>query len=196
MFVMYSKKWGNYTKNMKKFPRWRYDNVDGNSILWMKSPKTKGVYGKPIWSSALREVLTYTEASKINYSTALNHFAPTTLISFNNGTPSDEEMDDIEQAIINKYTGADGTNIMLTWSDSKDNAPEILSFDTANYTEKFTTIANACRNAILASFRCSGQLIGLIEGQTSFNSVEFADSFSLYKNGSKAYSTRDREVLL
>lgn len=180
-FVYYSKKWGAYTKQMKKFDRWKKDSDAGNSILWMKSPKTKNVYGSPIWGSALREVLTYIEASKINYSTTLNHFAPTTLISFNNGTPPDEVMDDIEQAIINKYTGADGTNIMLTWSDSKDNAPEILSFDTTNYSEKYITIENACRKAILSTFRCSGQLVGLIEGQTSFNSVEFLGSFSLWK---------------
>lgn len=180
-YVYYSKTWSKYCRDIKKYDRFNTNNPVPNSIFYFKNFKSRGIYGTPIWASSLREVLTLIEASKINFSSTLNHFAPTTLINFSNGIPSEDVQDEIESRVIAKFTGAEGNNIMLNWSDDKEHAPEIMNFDSTNYTDKYTAVVESCKKTILVAFRCNGQLVGLIEGQTGFNDVEFTNSFVLFK---------------
>lgn len=191
-YVFYSKKWGKYTKDMRKYERFTKDSSVGNSIFWIKSSKSKGFYGLPIWFSSLREVLTMIEASKRNYLSVLNGFTPSTLISFNNGVPSEDVMDELEQSVLNKYTTAEGANVLLTWSDDKEHAPEVSTIQTNDYTERYTTVIESCREAIYSAFRCSPQLIGITTTTTSFNNVEFLGAFSLYKT--TVISVLQREI--
>lgn len=173
--------WGKYTKNIKKYEVFNPYLTQPNSIFYYKNPKSRGVYGLPIWSSTLREVLTLIEASKLNYNSVSNQFTPTTLISFANGTPSEDIQTKIENLIHEKFTGSDGNNILLSWSEDRDHAPELQTFNAPDYTERYTKVIESCKNNILVAFRCSSQLVGLLEGQTAFNDVEFTNAFALFK---------------
>lgn len=180
-YVYYSKQWGKYNRNVKKYDRFKYNVNSPVSIMYYKNPKTRTIYGTPIWISALRSALTMIEASKLNYTSVLNAFVPNTIISFNNGIPSDDVQDEIEQMVLDKFTGSNGSHLMLNWADSKETAPEVSSFTTEDYTTRYTTVMDACRNDILSAFRCSGQLVGVLPEQTGFNSIEYKDAFSLFK---------------
>lgn len=179
--VYYAKNWGKYNRNIKVYDRFNTSVAFPNSIMYYKNAKSRSIYGNPMWGAGLRDVLTLIEASKLNYGDVLNHFTPNVMISFNNGTPSDDIQEEIENAIIQKFTGANGNNIMLTWSDDRDHAPELSSFETADYTTKYTTIMDASKRNILASFRISSQLVGITEDNYGFNDVEFTNAFTLFK---------------
>ena len=178
-YVYYNKGWGKYVRNITKYHR--YTENQANSILYVKNPKSKGVYGLPLWSSALRDIYTLIEASKNNYSNMVNGFSPNVLISFNNGVPTEDIQDEIEDLIKDKYTSANGNKIMITWSDSKETAPEINSFSTEDYTARYEQVINSSRNAILSAFRVSGQLVGVLPEQTGFNSVEYEGAFKVFQ---------------
>lgn len=179
--VYYNNNWGKYSRNIKVYDRFQTDVMSNNSIMYVKNTKSRNVYGTPIWSSSLRDVLTLIEASKLNYSDTLNHFTPAVVMSFNNGVPAEDIQDEIEQLVINKFSGSNGNNIMLTWSDDKEHAPEINSFDTNSYTDKYINVINCCKDNILTAFRCSPQLVGITTNTTSFNDVEFTNAFTLWK---------------
>lgn len=179
--VYYTKNWGKYNRNVKVYDRFTTSVAFSNSILYYKNVKSRSVYGNPIWGAALRDVLTLIEASKQNYSSMVNNFTPNVLISFNNGTPSDDVQDEIEEAVIRKFTGADGNKIMLTWSDDAEHAPQVQPFNAEDYTDKYINVINNARNSILSAFRVSGQLVGVLPEQTGFNSVEYENAFKLFK---------------
>lgn len=174
--------WGKYTKNIKKYEVFNPYLTQPNSIFYYKNPKSRGVYGLPIWSSTLREVLTLIEASKLNYNSVSNQFTPTTLISFTNGTPSEDVQDKIESLIHEKFTGSNGNNILLSWCEDREHAPELNTFNAPDYTERYTKVIESCKSNILVAFRCSSQLVGLLEGQTAFNDIEFTNAFTLFKS--------------
>lgn len=173
--------WSKYCRNIRSYEAFNGSTEQGNSVLYYKNPRSRTLYGTPIWSAALKDALTLVEASNMNYNTVKNQFTPTTMIAFTNGTPSEDVQDKIEQLIYEKFTTSGGNNIMLTWADDREHMPEVKSFETPDYTDRYTRVMETSRNNILVAFRCSGQLVGLIEGQTGFNDVEFTNSFSLFK---------------
>lgn len=174
--------WNRYARNIRSYEAFNGLPEQMNSVFYYKAPRSRGLYGTPMWSASLRDVLTLIEASKINYHSVLNQFTPTTMISFANGTPAEDVQDKIERMIHEKFTSSNGNNILLSWSDDREHIPEIKSFETPDYTERYTKVMESCRNNIMVAFRCSGQLVGLIEGQTGFNDVEFTNTFSLFKH--------------
>ena len=180
--VYYNKGWGKYARDIKEYERFTKETTNPNTILYVKNPKSRGVYGLPIWNGAIRDIATLIEASKQNYSNLKNGFSPNVLISFNNGIPSEEIQQDIEDAIIDKYTSAEGNKILLSFADSADTAPTITSFSTEDYTPRYQLVIDSCRESILSAFRASSQLFGIAPDRTAFNSIEYKEAFTLFNS--------------
>lgn len=181
-FVYYNKAWNKYARSIKKIQRYSKNDKTSKSIFVFNNPKTRGIYSKPMWSSALRDALTLIEISKYNHSEVINHFNCNTVISFNNGQPDDETADKIENLINKKFSGADNASrIMLTFSDSRDNAPEISKMGDDSAPERYLNLYQNAVNALFVAFRCSPQLMGLDPQKTGFNSVEFSNAFKLFR---------------
>ena len=185
--VYYSKNWGRYNRDVRVYDRYAKGLISPNSIMYVKNPKTRDVYGKPIWNSSLRDALTMIEASKSNYNSVMNQFSPNTLISFNQGIPDPETKDEMERAVLEKYTGANGSKIFMTWCDSADTAPTLQSFSAEDYTDKYNAVMETAKNNILSAFRVSPQLIG-IPSPSGFAAEEYEDAYKLL------YATQIRPI--
>lgn len=185
--VYYSKNWGRYNRDVRVYDRYAKGLISPNSIMYIKNPKTRDVYGKPIWNSSLRDALTMIEASKSNYNSVMNQFSPNTLISFNQGIPDPETKDEMEKAVLEKYTGANGSKIFMTWCDSADTAPTLQSFSAEDYTDKYNAVMETAKNNILSAFRVSPQLIG-IPSPSGFAAEEYEDAYKLL------YATQIRPI--
>lgn len=186
-YVYYSKNWCKYNRDIRKYDRWTKDNKSPNSIMYIKNPKSRELYGQPVWNSSLRDALTMIEASKANYNSILNQFSPNTLISFNAGIPDPETKDAMERSVLEKFSGSNGAKIFMTWSDSADTAPTLQSFSAEDYTEKYQAIMDTAKNNILSAFRVSPQLVG-IPNNTGFASEEYEDAYKLL------YATQIRPI--
>lgn len=185
--VYYSKNWGRYNRDVRVYDRYTKGLISSNSIMYIKNPKTRDVYGKPIWNSSLRDALTMIEASKSNYNSVLNQFSPNTLISFNQGIPDPETKDEMEKAVLEKYSGANGSKVFMTWCDSADTAPTVQSFSAEDYTDRYNSVMETAKNNILSAFRVSPQLIG-IPNNTGFAAIEYQDAYELL------YATQIRPI--
>lgn len=186
-YVYYSKNWCKYNRDIRKYDRWVKGSKSPNSIMYIKNPKTRDLYGQPIWNSSLRDALTMIEASKANYNSILNQFAPNTLISFNSGIPDPETKDEMERSVLAKYSGSTGTKIFMTWSDSADTAPTVQNFSAEDYTDKYNAIIETAKTNILSAFRVSPQLIA-IPNNTGFAAIEYQDAYELL------YATQIRPI--
>lgn len=185
--VYYSKNWGRYNRDIRVYDRWDKTNKSPNAIMYIKNQKSKDLYGKPVWHSSLRDALTMIEASKANFNSIVNQFAPNTLISFNSGIPDPETKDAMERSVLDKYSGSNGAKIFMTWCDSADTAPTVQNFSAEDYTDKYNAILETCKSNILSAFRVSPQLIG-IPNNTGFASEEFEDAYKLL------YATQIRPI--
>lgn len=177
--------------NKKNWTKWnkdsvRYDRFTGtktkNCMFYFKRPQSKTVYGRPLWHSALKSVMTDVEIANFHYSSIMNNFAPSAIVNFNSGVPSEEVQDKIENKLTEKFTGTDNAaRMLLSFNDDETHRTTIERFQEDNFDKKYDALSQSVMNKILASFRVSSALVGIMPEQTGFNSVEYKSAFALYK---------------
>lgn len=181
--VYYNKDWGRYTKEVRKYDRYREGSLSDNAIFYYKSPLARGTYGLPLWSSSLREAQTLVEITKFHLAAIVNGLHSPMIINFNNGQPTDEEKQIIESRIKDKFCGTDAAGrFVLAFNESKDNGVEIAGVPDNNYDTKYSTLKENATQSLLTSFRASAQLFGVSSQQTGFSSIEYQESFALFNS--------------
>lgn len=162
--------------------RFRGNEKTKNCIFYYKRPQSKSFYGLPLWFPALKHVMTDTEIANFHHSAITNNFAPSVIISFNNGVPSEEIQDQIEEKLTRKFVGTDNAaRFIVTYNDDKEHATDIARLSEDNFDQKYDALSKTTRDNILAAFRVSSALVGIMPQQTGFNSVEYESAFKLYK---------------
>ena len=183
-FVYYSSKgWDRYTRNVAKYDRFNKNLNSNNSIMYYKNAKSsRTTYALPIWNSALKDILTLIDITNFHYSSLNNNFMPSCSISFNNGVPSEEEQEIIEQRIKEKFCGTDNASkFLLSFSDNKDNAPVIERIAYDDFADRYNSLRENAINNIFATFRASEKLFGINETNNGFSTEEFKSIFLLFK---------------
>lgn len=179
--VYYNSKWERYAKDIKTYKRFNPKEKYDNSIMYFKNPMSRGVYGLPIWSSAIKEVQTLVEISTFHLSSIKNGMHNPFCISFNNGTPTDEEQREIEELINEKFSGSSNAGkFLLAFNESKENALTIESLPDDNFDQKYLALKETSTESLMTAFRASAQLFGVSSQQTGFSSIEYQQAFALF----------------
>lgn len=177
----YSKNWDKYARDVRVYETYNGKPTQSNSLFYFKNPLSKGLYGLPIWSSALTEVQTLKEISQFHLASIQNGLHAPMVISFNNGIPTDEVKHEIEDKINTKFSGSKNAGkFLVNFNESKDNGLEIQSVPDENYDSKYLSLKENSTNALLISFRASAQLFGVSTQATGFSSIEYQNSFALF----------------
>lgn len=151
-----------------------------SSIFYYKGA-SRGLYPVPSWSGAVKAVETSCEISNYHLNSILNNFAPSAIISFNNGVPDAEQQKDIEQRINKKFVGSDNANrFILSFSDNGDNATTVQRIDSDTADQKFHTLKESITEEIFIAFRATPALFGMNPENTGFSKQEFLESFALF----------------
>lgn len=182
-FVYYQKSWDRYgSKQTRKYPIFKPTATDNSSVFYFKNSRSRGVYGRPIWSSAAKDVQTAIEISKFHLHSILNNFAPSAVVNFNNGTPSEDEQHRIEDLLNEKFSGSENASrLLLSFNDTKENAVTLARLTEDNFDKKYDALAKSVRENIFISFRGHPQLFGADPERQGFNGVEYLQSFALFK---------------
>lgn len=179
--VYYNSKWERYAKDIKTYKRFNPKEKYDNSILYFRCPMSRGVYGLPIWGSAIKEVQTLVEISTFHLSSIKNGMHNPFCISFNNGTPTDEEQREIEELINEKFSGSSNAGkFLLAFNESKENALTIESLPDDNFDQKYLALKTTATESLMTAFRASAQLFGVSSQQTGFSSIEYQQAFALF----------------
>lgn len=163
------------------YPKFNPKDSNATSIFYYKGNKTRSTYGTPIWSAAVRNAMIENYITDYHLNEINNNFMTSKLISFNNGMPTDEVREEIEKNLVEKFSGTGNAGrTMISFADSRDNAPEVISLATDNFADRYNTLAERNMEQLFTAFRATPVLFGIVTKNNGFSTTEYSDSFKLF----------------
>lgn len=179
----YSDDWSKSYGRVKtlQYPKFGVNDSNATSIYYHKGNKTRSVYGTPVWSAAIKNVGIDIAITDFHQNEINNNFMGSKLISFNNGTPDDELKTEIEKNLNEKFSGSENAGrILISFSESRDNAPEILNLGTDDFDKRYESLEKRNKEQIFVAFRATPVLFGLVTESNGFATNEYRDSYKLF----------------
>ena len=174
--------------NFRTYPALDENNPVGSFILYYKEPAKKakgeqGIYPKPAYYGGITAIQTDVDISKFHMYEIQNGFKAGTLINMASGFPetAEEERKIKEQIKGRTQSVEDAGEIIITFSDSADTAPTVLSLNGNDLSDRYLmTEKSVQQNILVAHSVTSPSLFGIIK-DGSFNAAESADLFEIFK---------------
>ncbi len=151
-------------------------------ILYYRGLNCRSIYPLPSYFAALNAIETEGEVQTFHLSSIRNNFAASAVIQFNNGVPSDEEREQIEEQINAKFSGAsNAAKLLIMYNESPDTKTIIDRLETDNFDERFGRLGkDTQRNIFIAHRVTSPSLFGVVPENTGFTRQEYVESFEVF----------------
>jgi DNA-binding MarR family transcriptional regulator len=182
----YREYWDGSKGETKEFKAFNPEDRTGSQILFYKE-YCAGVctYPKPEYINALK----YAEADALVAAHVLNNaksgFTASKMITLTDGVPeTDEEADEIEKGLNNKFTGEGGAKLIVNFTSSKDKAPVVDDLGTSDLTkENFTNVDDLIAANLFKGHQVTSPLLfgDRVEGQLGGRS-EMREAYEIFKN--------------
>tara|TARA_R110000803_G_scaffold23716_2_gene57936 strand:- start:699 stop:2564 length:1866 start_codon:yes stop_codon:yes gene_type:complete len=140
-------------------------------------------YGLPDYLASQNYIEVDASLGEFHLNSIKNGFFPSTILSFNDGVPTEEERIQLEQLIYNKFGGVSGQKILMTFNDGKESAPTIDSFPLQDQHKTFDYLTKECATKILSGHRVVSPLLFGIRsegGGFGSNADEMRDAYELF----------------
>lgn len=174
----FGQKWGR--GKMHIYPKFDKDAKDPVSIYFVKN-SVHTVYPLPIWNSATIYAEIQKNIGQYHLNSIYNNFSSSAIVSFLNGIPSDEVREEIEAMFEEKYTGFQNAGrTIVNFAQDKDHSVDIQKLDTADFGDKYNTLAQRSENQLFIAFRAPKNLFGGVFDGIGFNTQEYSSCFKLY----------------
>lgn len=99
-----------------------------------------------------------------------NSFAPTSIVNFNNGTPTDEMKDEISAQVINKLTGSKGKKVVISFNENENTKTTIDSIPLNDAPSHYNYLSEEATFKILRSHNVTTPLLFGVSVATGFSS--------------------------
>lgn len=151
-----------------------------SSVVYIKNVKT-GTYPTPDFSGAIKACEIERAIDNMHLGGLSNGFMASYLINFLNGIPADEQKEEIEKSIREKFAGSrNAGRFILNFAKGKDNAANVQKLDVVDFGEKYQAAADRSREQIYASFRAQPVLFGLQKPNGGFSDEDYMQSFKIF----------------
>lgn len=168
-----------------------------SSIICIKEQRPGvGVYGLPNFISSCNYIEADIEVSKHTLTNAKTGFAASKVVNFYNGEPTEPVKRAMEEKFNNKFTGAEGKKIILSFNNAGVEKPTIDDLGASDLTkEDFSAIDNMIATNIYAGHQITNPaLFGVPNPDHSLGGnagAELRVSYDIFKNtyvaGKKAF---------
>lgn len=181
----YSEEWKNKWARKSAFvvlPRFMRDGSMERGVMYSRNDRTCA-YPVPRWKAAIKDCEIERMISEYHLNSINNGFAGSVLINFNNGRPSKEEMDAIEEKCNGKFAGAkNGGKIVYSYNDDADHATTIEDVQISDFSDRYQALEKHSRQQIFTSFRANPVLFGMPSESMGFNNSadEYMSAFKLF----------------
>lgn len=192
--LLVAEDWTIYRPNPTEKQLWTEDGT-GRQIYYFVGNSTRYKYALPKYLGAIPAIETDIEIQNFHLNHVKNGFFVPVIINFNNGVPLEEEQDEIEKDIEDKFCSpSKAGRFMLTFNDSPDNAVTVERLQTDDLDKKFEVLAKQIQGKILIGHRViSPMLFGVkTEGQLG-GRAELLEAYELFK---RTYVEPSRLVIL
>jgi hypothetical protein len=163
----YSSDWAFYKKHPfvpRKLPAFNPSHEEPSQIFYYSTHSAgNSYYGTPSYWGGATAISTQVEIFNWHHSNIVNGLSPSLFISLNSGVPGPEEREQIYQQLNAKYGGSNQSGkLFLTFSDSKDNAPEITPINPNSSDKMWVELNQMVQETILTSHQISSpELLGI-----------------------------------
>lgn len=160
-------------------PKFDETKTQNTSIHLIKANKFT-TYAQPLYGASLTSCEVEKHINEYQLNEITNGFASNVMISFTNGTPTDEVREEIEDMINDKFSGYQNAGRpIISFSQDKEHAPEVLKLDVENFSDKYNATSTRAREEIFASWRINKNLVGISTDNIGFSKEEFNQTFAL-----------------
>lgn len=175
-FYYYAEDWTKVTKQKPPTEMAAFGtSSESEEIMFIKPYKTGFYYYSPVdYQGGLQYCETEEEISNFHLNNIMNGMAPSMLINFNNGTPTETEQRDIERNIQNKFGGTSNAGrFILSFNDSSQNGSTITPVQLSEAHLQYEFLSNECMRKIMVSHRIiSPMLLGIKDNSGFGNNAE------------------------
>lgn len=179
--VFYSKDWSKSVGRVKflTYPVFSPDGDEPSSI-YIYSNSSSTTYPTPKWAASVKAAEIERQVNDYHLNSISNGFSASYLMSFNNGIPSDSEADEIEENVLEKFSGSgNGGRIVINFANDKEHSAELSKLETDDAGEKYKSLIERTHNELFTAFRATPNLFGLPTA-TGFSTEEYMEAFKLY----------------
>ena len=154
-----------------------------SQIYYVSNRTTRSIYPIPEYTAASNSILTEQEIQNFHLNSIRNGFSVGAIINFNNGQPSDEEKEEIENGLKKKYTGSNNANKFITvYNDSADQAATVTNLNGNDFDCRYNALAKSVQREIFVAHRVtSPTLFGIIPENTGFSKNEYQEAFEIFQ---------------
>lgn len=178
--------WEDFKEKPREYEAFSLKNPVGSQIFFFKEYNpTSEVYPLPSYFQGLNMIEADIQVSRHILGMANKQFVASKLIQLNNGDPIGEEnKGDVERALLKKFTGHSGQQVVIMFNKSKDNAAEISDLGTTSLTkEDFTNVNNLIQQEIFACHQItSSALFGIATPGALGERNAIRDAYEIWNN--------------
>ena len=184
----YSDNWKEHRKD--KYRPERVEAFTGargevHQILVIKPYAAGFFYFSPVdYAGSLKWAEIDEEIADYHLSNIQNGFAPTMMVNFNNGLPTEDEQNVIERKVEQKLQGATGKKWLLSFNDDNSNATTIESLPISEASEQYKFLSEEATKKILVGHKVTSPMLFGIKDATGFgnNADEIKVASQLWDN--------------
>jgi len=180
--------WGN-TRTNKPYPITAFnvnDRTSGSQLLYTGSySPNMDVYHTPDYIAGCNWALVDQKVAEFHLNNIENGFSGSYFVSFANGIPTQEERRQIEQSLVEKFTGASNSGkFILTFSDDKTRTPEITPISVSDADKQYLALQELLVSNICAAHRITSKTLMGIDTANGFssNADELINAANFYQN--------------
>jgi len=193
--LKYSKHWKTYSRaKIIEYDVFDLDNPTGTQIFYHNGNTSRNIYGRPPYEAAVASINTDRGISEYHDNLVRNGMAASMIINFFDGTPTDDEQRQITRDITTKFSGANGSQKMITFNEPGTQAPQVIPIQTSDDDRFIRLMQNTIQNIFSAHRVATPALFGL---QTNAQKVGVQNEFEIgYEVFQKTYVLPRRIQLL
>jgi len=180
--------WGN-TRTNKPYPITAFnvnDRTSGSQLLYTGAySPNMDVYHTPDYIAGCNWALVDQKVAEFHLNNIENGFSGSYFVSFANGIPTQEERRQIEQSLVEKFTGASNSGkFILTFSDDKTRTPEITPISVSDADKQYLALQELLVSNICAAHRITSKTLMGIDTNNGFssNADELINAANFYQN--------------
>ena len=99
-----------------------------------------------------------------------NSFAPTSIVNFNNGTPTDEQKDEISAQVISKLTGSKGKKVVISFNENESTKTTVDTIPLNDAPDHYQYLSDESTFKILRSHNVTTPLLFGVSVASGFSS--------------------------
>tara|TARA_R110001599_G_scaffold148890_1_gene332634 strand:- start:3 stop:1961 length:1959 start_codon:yes stop_codon:yes gene_type:complete len=155
-------------------------------ILYIKPYRAGFKYYSPVdYQGGIQYAELEEEIANYHLNNIMNGLAPSMLLNFNNGTPTEEERNIIEQKIAAKYTGTSNAGrFILAFNDNAESAATMEAVQLSDAPQQYEFLSNESMRKIMVAHRVTSPILFGIKDMTGFgnNAEEIVTASTLMDN--------------